>query len=98
MVGFHAPGSREATFGVQERYRAFLLQAALAADGKRADRFQFIPEELQSHGIGGIRWEHIADAAPPAELARVFDRIHPLVTAGYEPFREFREIDHLSRS
>ena len=82
-----------AILNIEQRHGFLRLQAPLRTGGEGADRFHFVAEELEPHGIGRVRWEDVADAAATAELAGILHGVHALVAVLDEPDRERGRID-----
>ena len=61
----------------------------LLRDGiERADRLDLVAEEMNPHGMLGLRDEHVQDPAPHRELPDHLDRVPPPVAAGLEALLE----------
>ena len=71
--------------GPQDHEFGLLRQAALGVRGERANRLEFVAEEFEPHGVGGVGGEEIDDAAALGELAGVLDRLAALEAVVVQP-------------
>ncbi len=71
--------------------RRQLPQAALSVGGELADRFDVVAQEFEAIGSLGIRGIDVQDAAPTAEFAGDFNRLHALEAALDQPFGKIFE-------
>src|SRR5438046_3154566 len=80
VTGYVRPGSESGDLNFVER-----LAAALRRDFERAERFDFVVEQLDADGQQPIGRENVDDAAAVRKFARQLDGARPVKAALDQP-------------